>query len=115
MKRIIDIVFSAVAIIVFSPVFLVVSILIKVYDGGPVLYKQNRLTKNRKEFEIYKFRSMVVNAEKNGAQLSTVNDNRITPIGRFIRATRIDEMPQLFNIFKGDMSIIGPRPERTEI
>ena len=115
MKRIIDIVFSAVAIIVFSPVFLVVSILIKVYDGGPVLYKQNRLTKNRKEFEIYKFRSMVVNAEKNGAQLSTVNDNRITPIGRFIRATRIDEMPQLFNIFKGDMSIIGPRPERPEI
>ncbi len=115
-KRFFDIVCSAIALILFSPVFIIVSILIKLNDHGPVFYKQIRLTKNHKEFEIYKFRSMIVNAEENGvARLSSKNDNRITPIGNFIRKTRIDELPQLINILKGDMSIVGPRPERPEI
>lgn len=115
MKRLIDVVCSALALVVLSPVFLMVALLIKAEDGGPVFYKQVRLTKNHREFEIYKFRSMVVDAEKRGAQLSTINDDRITFVGRFIRKTRIDELPQLINILKGDMSIIGPRPERPEI
>lgn len=114
-KRLMDIVLSLTGLIVMSPILILVAILIKKYDGGPVFYKQVRLTKNHREFEIYKFRSMIVDAEKRGAQLSTVNDDRITPIGRFIRKTRIDEFPQLINILKGDMSIIGPRPERPEI
>jgi len=114
-KRMIDIVCSSIGLIVLSPVFLLVAILIKVEDGGPVFYKQIRLTKNYREFEIYKFRSMIVDAEKRGAQLSTVNDDRITMIGKLIRKTRIDELPQLINILKGDMSMIGPRPERPEI
>lgn len=114
-KRIFDIVSSCVAIIVLSPVFIVTAVAIKCYDGGPVLYKQVRLTKGHREFIIYKFRSMVVDAEKAGARLSSKNDARITPVGRIIRKTRIDELPQLFNILKGDMSVIGPRPERPEI
>lgn len=114
-KRCIDIIGSALGLIVLSPLLMIVAILIKVYDGGPVFYKQIRLTKDHKEFEIIKYRSMVVDAEKEGAQLSTVNDMRITPIGNFIRKTRIDELPQLINILKGDMTIIGPRPERPEI
>ena len=90
---------------------------VKLYDGGPVFYKQTRLTKDRKLFQIYKFRSMRVDAEKDGvARLSTgENDPRITPVGRLIRACRLDELPQLINILKGDMTIVGPRPERPEI
>ena len=93
------------------------AIAIKSYDKGPVLYKQKRLTKDSKIFTIYKFRSMRTDAEKDGvARLSTGdNDDRITPIGKFIRKLRIDELPQLFNIFLGDMSVVGPRPERPEI
>lgn len=114
-KRFIDILCSGLALIILSPVFLIVAICIKAYDKGPVFYKQIRLTKGHKEFEIYKFRSMIIDAEKNGARLSSQNDDRITPIGKFIRMTRIDELPQLINILKGDMSIVGPRPERPEI
>ena len=115
-KRLTDILFSLLGLIAMSPILLIVAVCIKVYDGGPVFYKQVRLTKNHKEFYIYKFRSMIVNAEKDGiARLSSQKDNRITPIGRIIRATRIDEFPQLLNILKGDMSIVGPRPERPEI
>lgn len=114
-KRIFDIISSSVAIIILSPVFLIVALAIKLYDGGPVFYKQVRLTKGHREFNIYKFRSMIVDAEKTGARLSTKNDDRITPVGKIIRMTRIDELPQLFNILKGDMSVIGPRPERPEI
>lgn len=110
-----DFILALIGLIVLSPLLLVVACLIKLYDGGPVFYKQVRLTKGHREFEIYKFRSMIVDAEKRGAQLSTVNDDRITPVGKFIRATRVDELPQLINILKGDMSIIGPRPERPEI
>ena len=115
-KRLIDIVVSFVAIIIFSPIMLVTAIVIKLYDGGPVLYKQVRCTIGKKEFMIMKFRSMRVDAEKDGvARLASKNDSRITPIGKFIRKCRIDELPQLFNILAGDMSFIGPRPERPEI
>ena len=116
-KRLLDIVFSGLALIISSPVSLVTAIAIKATDGGPVFYKQVRLTKDRKEFQILKFRSMRIDAEKDGvARLSTgANDDRITPVGRVIRKVRIDELPQLINILKGDMSIVGPRPERPEI
>jgi exopolysaccharide biosynthesis polyprenyl glycosylphosphotransferase len=116
MKRLIDIVLSLLLIVITSPIMLITAIIIKLYDGGPVLYKQVRCTKDQKEFKIMKFRSMRVDAEKDGvARLAQKNDSRITPIGKFIRACRIDELPQLFNILVGDMAFIGPRPERPEI
>ncbi len=115
-KRAIDIFCSLLGIIVLSPVMLITAIAVKLYDKGPAFYKQVRLTKNGREFEILKFRSMRVNAESDGvARLASNNDDRITPIGKIIRACRIDEMPQLFNVLKGDMSLVGPRPERPEI
>ena len=115
-KRVMDIVLSLLALVVFSPFMLVTAIAIKCYDGGPILYKQRRLTKDRKEFYVYKFRSMRVDAEKDGvARLAQTNDDRITPVGKIIRMLRIDEMPQLFCILSGEMSIVGPRPERPEI
>lgn len=115
-KRCIDIVCALLLAVITSPVMLITAIIIKCYDGGPVLYKQVRCTVGAREFRIMKFRSMRVDAEKDGvARLATKNDSRITPIGKFIRAVRIDELPQLFNILKGDMSFIGPRPERPEI
>lgn len=115
-KRAIDIVLSLVGIIVTSPIMLVTAIAIKAYDGGSVLYRQIRLTKDCKEFSILKFRSMKIDAESDGvARLSAENDDRITPIGKLIRSTRIDELPQLLCILKGDMTIVGPRPERPEI
>ena len=115
-KRAMDIIIASILTIITSPILIVTALAIKLYDKGPVFYKQVRYTKGDKEFEIYKFRSMIVNAESDGvAQLAKENDDRITPVGRFIRATRIDELPQLFNILKGDMSFVGPRPERPEI
>ena len=116
-KRIMDFVLSLIALIVLSPVFLVTALAIKKEDGGPVFYKQVRLTKNGKEFEILKFRSMRTDAEKDGvARLSTGDDDdRITKVGRIIRKCRLDELPQLINILKGEMSIVGPRAERPEI
>ena len=116
-KRVFDILLSALALIVLSPVLLITALAIKLCDGGPVLYKQCRLTKDDKQFDILKFRSMRIDAERDGvARLSTGKyDDRITPVGRLIRKVRIDELPQLFNILKGDMSIVGPRPERPEI
>lgn len=115
-KRIFDILLSFIAIIISSPVMAITAAAIKLYDGGDVFYKQVRLTINGKEFKIMKFRSMVQNAEKDGvARLASDNDDRITPIGKFIRKTRLDELPQLFNILKGEMSFVGPRPERPEI
>ena len=116
-KRALDMVISACGLIILSPIMLVTAIAIKAYDKGPVFYKQTRLTRNEKEFEIIKFRSMKVDAEKDGvARLSKgENDDRITPVGRVIRACRLDELPQLWNILIGDMSIVGPRPERPEI
>ena len=115
-KRMFDIVLSLIAIVIASPVMLVTAIAIKAYDKGDVLYKQVRLTLNGKEFKVLKFRSMIQNAEKDGvARLASDNDDRITPIGKVIRMLRLDELPQLFNILKGDMSFVGPRPERPEI
>lgn len=115
-KRLMDIAVSAVLLVLASPFMLITALAVKLYDGGPAIFKQERVTFNGKKFNVYKFRSMIVNAEKDGvAVLATQNDNRITPIGKFIRATRLDELPQLYNILRGDMSLVGPRPERPEI
>ena len=117
LKRSLDILFSLVSLVVLSPIFLITSIAIKLEDHGPVFYKQTRLTKDAKEFEIIKFRSMRIDAEGDGkARLSTgAQDDRITKVGRVIRKIRVDELPQLINVLKGDMSFVGPRPERPEI
>lgn len=115
-KRAVDILMSSLMLVFASPVMLLVALAIKIEDRGPVFYKQQRLTKNAKVFKIIKFRSMRVDAEKDGvARLAADKDDRITKVGKFIRATRIDELPQLINILKGEMSLIGPRPERPEI
>ncbi len=115
-KRFLDLLIAIPMLIIASPFMLLTAAAIKLYDKGPVFYKQIRCTKNGTHFEIIKFRSMIVNAEKaGGAQLAKANDSRITPVGRFIRSTRIDKLPQLFNIIKGDMSFVGPRPERPQI
>lgn len=112
MKRAMDILISGAMLIVASPFMLLTALAIKLEDHGPALFKQERVTIGGKKFYIYKFRSMIVDAEKNGAQFSTKNDSRITKVGKFIRATRLDELPQLLNILKGELSIVGPRPER---
>ena len=117
LKRTFDILSSALVLLITSPIFAVTAIAIKLTDGGPVFYRQNRLTRNGKVFQVLKFRSMRVDAEKDGvARLSTGDkDPRITPVGRIIRKLRIDELPQLLNILEGSMSVVGPRPERPEI
>ena len=117
LKRAFDLLVSGVALLVLSPLMVGVAVAIKAYDGGPVFYKQCRPTKDGKPFFVHKFRSMRVDAEKDGvARLSTgEKDDRITPVGQFIRKVRIDELPQLLDILKGDMSLVGPRPERPEI
>ena len=106
-KRTADILLSGIAIVVASPIMLIVAMAIKLYDRGSVLYSQIRLTEGHKTFKIYKFRSMITDAEKHGARLASQNDSRITPSGKIIRATRLDELPQLFNIFLGVGGIIG--------
>ena len=115
-KRLVDLLLAIPLTVIASPFMLITAFAIKLYDKGSVFYKQVRCTKYGREFEIYKFRSMIENAESDGvAKLASENDDRITPVGKIIRATRIDELPQLFNIIKGDMSFVGPRPERPEI
>lgn len=115
LKRLFDVVVSGCALIVLSPVMLLVGWAVR-RDGGPAFYRQCRLTKDGRRFDVLKFRSMRVDAEKDGkARLASANDDRITPVGHFIRKVRIDELPQLINILRGDMSIVGPRPERPEI
>ena len=115
-KRVFDIFFAVVLLVLASPFMLVTALAIKLEDHGPVFYKQTRLTQYGREFGIIKFRSMRVDAEKDGvARLASEHDSRITKVGRFIRACRIDELPQLINILKGDMSVVGPRPERPEL
>ena len=112
-KRWLDIIFSLLLIVVSSPIMLIATILVKRSSEGPVMYRQIRVTKDGREFEILKFRSMGVTAEQeSGPVLATSNDMRVTPVGKYLRALRIDELPQLFNVLKGDMSIVGPRPER---
>lgn len=110
-----DIVISLIMLIVGSPIMFFIAICIKLQDGGSVIYKQTRLTLGGKEFHIYKFRSMLTDSEQNGARLAKKNDDRITPFGRIIRNLHFDEFPQLFNVLKGEMSLVGPRPERPEI
>ena len=114
-KRGLDIVASVCGLLICSPIFLAAAVAIKIQDGGPVFYRQKRLTLGGKPFYLTKFRSMVVNAESaTGAVLAGKSDSRITKVGAFLRATRIDELPQLLNILNGDMTLVGPRPERPE-
>ena len=115
MKRVFDILIALIMLLLLSPLLILIALAIKIEDGGPVFYRQIRLTKDKKEFKILKFRSMIVGAEKNGIQMMDKVDPRITKVGAFIRRFRLDELPQLFNILKGDMSIVGPRPERPEL
>lgn len=112
LKRTLDLLVSIIALIVLSPLFLLVAAAIKIEDRGPVFYLQDRVTVNNKDFKIFKFRSMRVNSETSPLQMASDNDPRITKVGKFIRATRIDELPQILNVIKGDMSLVGPRPER---
>lgn len=113
-KRLMDIAVSLLGLLLSSPIMLVTALLIKLYDGGPVFFRQVRYTRNLERFTLIKFRSMIVDAEKDGARFTTPDDQRITPVGRFIRRTRIDELPQFFNILRGEMSLVGPRAERIE-
>ena len=110
-KRTFDLVFAIIALLLLSPLFLLGSLLAKFQSKGPVFYKAKRVGKGEAVFEMYKFRTMVVNADTLGGSLTTYRDTRITPIGRFLRWTKLDELPNLINVIKGEMSLIGPRPE----
>jgi lipopolysaccharide/colanic/teichoic acid biosynthesis glycosyltransferase len=110
-KRIFDLICSTLGLIVLSPVLIIIAIRIKTGSDGPVFFRQIRVGENNKEFEILKFRTMVVDAEKLGRQITVGNDSRITKIGAFLRKYKLDELPQLINVFKGEMSLVGPRPE----
>lgn len=110
-KRFFDVTVSFAGLVVLSPVFLIISLLIKLTDKGPVFFKQTRIGENFKPFILIKFRSMVFNADKIGLEITTKGDPRIRGIGRFLRKTKLDELPQLLNVLKGEMSIVGPRPE----
>jgi len=111
-KRVMDIVLSLIGLVIAIPLMLIFGIAIKLESKGPVFYSQERVGKNGKVFMLYKLRSMYQNAEENGAKWAEKDDPRVTKVGRIMRKTRIDELPQLFNVLKGDMSIVGPRPER---
>jgi lipopolysaccharide/colanic/teichoic acid biosynthesis glycosyltransferase len=111
MKRLFDILFSFIGLILLQPLFAVIAIMIKVDSAGPVFFRQGRVGKDFRRFVIYKFRTMVVDAEKKGLHITSGGDNRITGAGRILRKFKIDELPQLFNVLKGDMSFVGPRPE----
>lgn len=111
MKRLFDLIFSLLGLLLLSPFFVVISLIIRLYDNGAVFYKAPRIGRNGKTFKMLKFRSMVLNADKIGPSSTTSSDPRITPIGRFLRKTKLDELPQLINVLKGEMSIVGPRPE----
>lgn len=110
-KRVFDIIMSVILILLFSPIMLLISLLIKFDSQGPIIYKQVRITQYGRRFKVYKFRTMVNNADKIGAHVTTQNDSRITRVGKKIRDSRLDEFPQLFNVLKGDMSFVGTRPE----
>jgi exopolysaccharide production protein ExoY len=110
MKRLFDIMLSGAGLIVLAPVFLVVACAVKLSDGGSVLFKQERAGRGLKPFLIYKFRTMVRDADRVGPSITSAHDDRITPVGAFLRHTKLDELPQLFNVLRGDMSLVGPRP-----
>lgn len=115
LKRIFDILFSLFVLLFFLPIFAVIGLLIKLTSAGPMIFRHKRVGKAGAEIRIYKFRTMVENAEKIGAGLTEKNDSRITPVGAFLRKTSLDEFPQFLNVLKGEMSIVGPRPEIPEI
>lgn len=110
-KRFFDIFVSIILTILLSPLFIIIGLVIKLDSRGPVFYKQSRITQYYKEFKIIKFRTMIVNADKNGSLITVSNDNRITKVGKFLRKSRLDEIPQLFNILSGSMTFVGTRPE----
>lgn len=110
-KRLFDIIFSFFGVIFLFPLFLIIAILIKISSKGPIIFKQERVGKNFKKFYLYKFRTMIIEAEKKGSSITTANDPRITKIGKFLRKFKLDEFPQLINVLKGDISFVGPRPE----
>lgn len=110
-KRLFDLTLASTGLIILSPVIFLISFLIKKHDGGPVFYRGERTGLHGKMFHIYKFRSMIVDAEKTGVSSTAEEDSRITPIGKFLRKTKLDELPQLINVVKGEMSLVGPRPE----
>ena len=112
LKRAMDLIISFLAIILLFPIFLLLSLLVKLGSKGDIIFQQERIGMHNKPFYIYKFRSMYTDSEKNGPQLSSQKDKRITKIGKFMRKTRLDETPQFYNVIKGDMSLVGPRPER---
>jgi exopolysaccharide biosynthesis polyprenyl glycosylphosphotransferase len=112
LKRVFDIVVSIIFFTIFSPVYFITAAIVWSTSKGPIIYKQQRVGKHGKVFNIYKFRSMQINAEKGTPMLSSTEDSRITPFGKFMRKTRLDEIPQFYNVLKGEMSIVGPRPER---
>ena len=113
-KRLVDITLAVVGLVITSPFFLISAIIIKIYDGGKVFFTQERMTRNETKFEIIKFRTMREDSEEEGPQIAKQNDSRITPYGKILRATHLDELPQLVNILKGEMTLVGPRPERIE-
>jgi exopolysaccharide biosynthesis polyprenyl glycosylphosphotransferase len=115
MKRTFDIVSCSVGIVLISPVLLLIALLIKLSSPGPIIFKQKRITRDEEEFTMYKFRSMRTDIPEGNAHWTEENDPRITKIGRFLRKTSLDELPQLFNVIGGSMSLIGPRPERPEL
>lgn len=111
MKRLFDIIFSLIGILICFPIFLIVPIFIKIESSGPAFFMQERAGKNFSKFKIIKFRSMISDSSKNKSLITVANDNRITKVGKFLRKTKIDELPQLINVLIGDMSFVGPRPE----
>jgi len=111
LKRLFDIIFSALGLTICLPLFAVVAVLIKAGSKGPVFFAQERVGRDFKPFRLYKFRTMVVDAPSKGLLITTGGDSRVTPLGRFLRKTKVDELPQLVNVLKGNMSIVGPRPE----
>jgi lipopolysaccharide/colanic/teichoic acid biosynthesis glycosyltransferase len=111
LKRLFDLVFSTLGLIILSPLFLIIAVALKLDSKGPVFYRATRVGRYGREFKLFKFRSMVVNADKVGPGITGAKDPRITRMGRFLRRTKLDEFPQLWNVLKGDMSFVGPRPE----
>lgn len=110
-RRLLDVIAAAVGLLVLSPLFLLIAVLIKRDSPGPVFYRARRVGKDGHEFRLYKFRSMVSGADRQGPGITAAGDNRVTKVGRFLRRTKLDELPQLINVLIGDMSLVGPRPE----
>ena len=111
LKRLFDIIFALLGLILVSPLLLLIAIIIKMTAGGPVFYKGQRVGKNGRLFKIWKFRTMIPDAEKQGGSATSANDSRLTKLGKFLKRYKLDELPQLFNILRGEMSFVGPRPE----